>query len=146
MKPYRRFSSPVSRLDDMRTQEKINSIANSRYATSTSEPIKANLHAYYSAKRIMDLIMAFCLLIFLLPIMILIGLAIFIYSPGPIFFVQERVGAKRRLRGNKHHWELTTFHCYKFRTMKINADSFIHREYVRALIENDHEQTTRKSF
>jgi lipopolysaccharide/colanic/teichoic acid biosynthesis glycosyltransferase len=88
----------------------------------------------------MDAVIASCLLICLLPIMILAGLAIVICSPGPVFFVQERVGAKRQPNGNKTYWETTTFHCYKFRTMKVNADSSIHREYIKALIENNQEQ------
>ena len=70
--------------------------------------------------------------------MILVGIAIFVYSPGPIFFVQERIGARRRIYDNKTYWEATTFRCYKFRTMKVNADPSIHQEYIKALIENNH--------
>ena len=108
--------------------------------TASFKPINLNNRAYFFAKRTMDLVVASFLLLSLLPVMILVGLAIFIYSPGPIFFKQERVGAKRRMEGNNVYWESTTFLCYKFRTMKINADSSIHKEYIKALIENNHEQ------
>ena len=121
----------------MNIQEKLSS---PRYAKKTLKPVAIGQRTYYVVKRIMDLVIAFCLLIFLLPIIILTGLAIFIYSPGPIFFVQERVGANRRVNGNKFIWEPVTFRCYKFRTMKVNADSSIHREYIKALIENNQEQ------
>ena len=124
----------------MHTQEKIPAISTARYVAGTSRPTIASWHAYYAAKRAMDLIIASGLLICLSPIMLLVGLAIFIYSPGPIFFMQERIGARRRINGNKIYWEPVTFHCFKFRTMKVNADSSIHREYIKALIENNHEQ------
>jgi lipopolysaccharide/colanic/teichoic acid biosynthesis glycosyltransferase len=124
----------------MCAQEKIRVISKSHYATKSLQTTLSAQLFYYIVKRVMDLIIASCLVICLLPLMILVGLAIFIYSPGPVFFVQERVGAKRRLKGRQIHWEPTTFHCYKFRTMKVNADSSIHREYIKALIENNHEQ------
>src|SRR5262245_41120849 len=95
---------------------------------------------YYAVKRVLDVAMASCLLLLLLPLMILAAIAILIYSPGPIFFTQERVGAKRRSDGNHIYWEPTTFHCYKFRTMRLDTDSSIHRAYIKALIENDERQ------
>ena len=124
----------------MNTQEEIRTVSDSYFATRTLKSTVTNQRAYYIAKRIMDLVIASCLLICLLPIMILVGLAIYIYSPGPVFFIQERVGARRRMNGNNISWEPTTFPCYKFRTMKINADSSIHREYIKALIENNRER------
>jgi lipopolysaccharide/colanic/teichoic acid biosynthesis glycosyltransferase len=96
--------------------------------------------AYYAAKRVMDVLIASCLLLVLLPLMILAGIAIFVYSPGPIFFTQERVGAKRRSDGKHISWEPTTFRCYKFRTMRLNTDPSIHRAYIKALIDNDEGQ------
>ncbi len=96
--------------------------------------------SYYLAKRVLDIFAASILFLLLLPLMLLIALAIKIYSPGPIFFVQERVGSKRRTRGKKLYWKRVTFSCYKFRTMHLNADSSIHQTYIKALINNDHEQ------
>jgi lipopolysaccharide/colanic/teichoic acid biosynthesis glycosyltransferase len=96
--------------------------------------------SYYAAKRVMDVIVSGFLLFLLLPVMILIAIAIVVYSPGPILFIQERVGAKRRSDGRHIYWEPTTFHCYKFRTMKPNTDSSIHRAYIKALIDNDEKE------
>ena len=85
---------------------------------------------YYAMKRVMDIVIALTLLVVLSPLMLLIAVAILLYSPGPVFFVQERVGAKRQLRGKYTYWQKTTFPCYKFRTMRINADPSIHKAYI----------------
>jgi lipopolysaccharide/colanic/teichoic acid biosynthesis glycosyltransferase len=78
----------------------------------------------------------------LLPLNILVAILIYIYSPGPVFFIQERVGAKRQFCGNHLYWKKVNFRCYKFRTMKVNADTSIHQAYVKALIENNENQMT----
>ncbi len=95
---------------------------------------------YYISKRIIDFVIALFLLILLSPLMLFISLAIKLYSPGSIFFIQERVGARQEGRGKARYWKKTTFPCCKFRTMHINADHAIHQAYVKALIENNHEQ------
>jgi lipopolysaccharide/colanic/teichoic acid biosynthesis glycosyltransferase len=95
---------------------------------------------YYIVKRILDIVVSFLLLVLASPLMLLIAAMIFLYSPGPILFVQERVGAKRQLCGKYLCWKKVNFRCYKFRTMKINADPSIHQAYVKALIKNDQDQ------
>jgi lipopolysaccharide/colanic/teichoic acid biosynthesis glycosyltransferase len=62
-------------------------------------------------KRILDLSVAVVFLLCSLPVWLLIAVAIKVDSPGPVFFVQERVG----LRG-RH------FRFYKFRSMRVDAD------------------------
>jgi lipopolysaccharide/colanic/teichoic acid biosynthesis glycosyltransferase len=95
---------------------------------------------YYFIKRMLDFTVALVLLIFLSPIMLVVGILIFVYSPGPIFFSQERVGAVRQSHKSYRYWKRANFRCYKFRTMKVNSDSAIHQAYVKALIENNQEQ------
>lgn len=107
---------------------------------NTLRLVAENRGLYYISKRVIDFVIALVLLVSLSPLMILIAVAIKLYSPGPIFFSQERVGAKRQGRGKAAYWKKTTFSCYKFRTMHINADHAIHEAYVKALIENNHEQ------
>lgn len=97
----------------------------------------ADRRVYYLTKRVMDVGIAALLLILLSPVMILVGILIFIYSPGPIFFIQERVGARRHTHGKTVTWEPVTFRCFKFRTMKQNADPAVHKAYVQALIRKD---------
>ena len=92
---------------------------------------------YYISKRILDIAIASVLFLVCLPLMLLISCLIFIYSPGHILFVQKRVGAKLCRDGDRIYWEQVEFPCYKFRTMKENADPEIHKKYVQALIKND---------
>lgn len=61
-------------------------------------------------KRLFDLILATLVLIFTLPFMLLIALLIRLQDNGPVFFKHARCG-----RGG------VSFMCYKFRTMKLNA-------------------------
>ena len=63
-------------------------------------------------KRFMDISLSFLLLMVLSPILFLIALLVKLGSHGPIFYVQERMG----LDG-------VSFQMYKFRSMKINAES-----------------------
>ena len=99
-----------------------------------------NRDGYYFIKRVLDFSSAAVLLVLFFPLMLLIALLIILYSPGPVFFVQERVGAKRQRLGNRLYWKKTIFRCYKFRTMRINADPSLHQAYMRALIENNQEK------
>ena len=73
---------------------------------------RETIYGYPSvAKRLMDITLATILLIILFPIFIAMAVAIKITSPGPILFIQERVGYGKRI-----------FRLYKFRTMVANAE------------------------
>jgi lipopolysaccharide/colanic/teichoic acid biosynthesis glycosyltransferase len=111
-----------------------------QYDPDTTHLVTDERHAYYLFKRLFDFSVALFLLILLSPLLLLIAIAIFVYSPGPVFFVQERVGARRKNQDGRTRWERADFRCYKFRTMKLNADSSIHQAYIKALIENNEEQ------
>jgi lipopolysaccharide/colanic/teichoic acid biosynthesis glycosyltransferase len=111
-----------------------------QHGGTTMELIISDRRAYYFMKRIMDIGMALALLVVAMPIMLVAAIAILVYSPGPIFFVQERVGARRRTHGKITTWEPVKFRCLKFRTMKCNADSAIHKAYMQALIEQNDAQ------
>ena len=63
-------------------------------------------------RRIVNLMAAFIGLIFSLPVIPLVALAVKLSSPGPVFYRQKRVG-----RGG------VIFHCYKFRTMRQDAEA-----------------------
>ncbi|MGA7194803.1 MAG: sugar transferase [Anaerolineales bacterium] len=111
-----------------------------KYDPDALRLIAKDRSGYYLAKRIADIFASLILLVISFPLMLLIALAIKIYSPGPIFFKQERVGSKRQTRGKSSYWKRVTFRCYKFRTMHHNADSSVHQAYIKALINNDQEQ------
>ena len=124
----------------MQYQEESRLASLPRHATGGFHIVAADRRTYYAIKRLLDISLASFLLLALLPIMIIVGIAIFIYSPGPIFFIQERVGAKRKNNGKFLHWEPVKFKCIKFRTMKLNADPSVHQAYIKALIENNQKE------
>jgi lipopolysaccharide/colanic/teichoic acid biosynthesis glycosyltransferase len=95
----------------------------------TSGVVVHGLESFFASrvpgsKRAMDIVGSIVLLVLLSPIFLLTAILIKIVSPGPVFFKQERVG-----HGGK------MFLCWKFRTMKVNADTSVHEEYVRSLIK-----------
>lgn len=77
-------------------------------------------------KRAMDLIIAGTALIAVSPVMLVTAALIKLTSPGPVFFVQERVGLNGR-----------TFRMIKFRSMRTNSDPNIHKEYLKKLIQGN---------
>lgn len=72
-------------------------------------------------KKIMDIVGGVILLIILSPLLLFISLAIYIDSPGPIFYRQKRLGRS-----------FETFWALKFRTMVKDAD-----ESLKELLENN---------
>jgi lipopolysaccharide/colanic/teichoic acid biosynthesis glycosyltransferase len=94
---------------------------------------------YYLVKRIVDIIFSALLLLGFSPIFLIIIVAIKIYSPGPVFYIQKRVGARRVKHNGVQYWKKEIFPCFKFRTMHVNADTAVHQAYMRALIENNEE-------
>lgn len=100
---------------------------------------------YWAIKRIVDLIGAVVLLTLLSPLMLLIAVLIKLDSPGPVFFVQQRLGSrplyKGRGKGSEMYWEVRSFPMYKFRSMFHNVDESLHieriREYASGIIETD---------
>jgi exopolysaccharide biosynthesis polyprenyl glycosylphosphotransferase len=63
------------------------------------------------AKRLVDIVISVAMSLLLLPVFLLTALLIRLTSPGPVFFVQKRLGL------NKRH-----FGMYKFRTMVADAE------------------------
>ncbi|MCB0190952.1 MAG: sugar transferase [Anaerolineae bacterium] len=84
-----------------------------------------------------DFSLALLLLLLLLPLLLVIALLVKWDSPGPVFFVQERVGAKRRSNNGRTYWELYEFSIYKFRTMWVDVDPEIHLKFMDAYIAGD---------
>jgi undecaprenyl-phosphate galactose phosphotransferase len=74
----------------------------------------------WMVKKNLDRIIAFFLLIFLLPIFLGIAIGIKITSRGPVIYKQKRIGKDGR-----------EFTFYKFRSMFMNTDDSNHREFVK---------------
>jgi len=96
---------------------------------------------YFYCKRLMDLVLATLMLVFLLPLMLLVAILIRLDTPGPVFFVQERVGAKRRSEGGRTTWKVENFCVRKFRSMVANADQSVHQAHIKAFVEGSIETT-----
>src|ERR1700743_2408907 len=68
---------------------------------------------YLIYKRLMDLLTSLVIIVLVFPWLFpIIMLMIKLDSRGPVFFSQKRVGFLGK-----------TFRCYKFRTMRVNADA-----------------------
>jgi exopolysaccharide biosynthesis polyprenyl glycosylphosphotransferase len=72
-----------------------------------------------ATKRGLDIVGSLLLLSLLSPLFVLIAALVKLKSPGPVFFKQTRVGRKAQ-----------PFTMLKFRSMRVNADSAIHQQYV----------------
>jgi len=97
------------------------------HAVETEESLSQRL--YFVCKRIMDVTFTALLFPLLVPLMLLVAVLIRLDSPGPVFFVQERIGVKRRTSAGRTTWELYTFPFYKFRSMVNDADPTPHQQY-----------------
>jgi lipopolysaccharide/colanic/teichoic acid biosynthesis glycosyltransferase len=87
----------------------------------------------YWLKRPMDIVGAALALLVFSPLMLLIAIAVKLTSPGPIIFRQTRLG-----KGG------VPFVFYKFRSMRVNGDDRIHREYVAKLIKGEHDKVNQQ--
>jgi Undecaprenyl-phosphate glucose phosphotransferase len=63
-------------------------------------------------KRLFDILFASLFLLLLLPLLVIVGIAVWLTSPGPILYRQERVGLDGK-----------PFGMLKFRTMRIEAEA-----------------------
>ncbi|MFZ0732911.1 MAG: sugar transferase [Candidatus Sulfotelmatobacter sp.] len=63
-------------------------------------------------KRAIDIVVSLTAIILISPVMLLAALLVRLTSPGPIFFVQKRLGLNKRI-----------FNIYKFRTMVVDAEA-----------------------
>jgi exopolysaccharide biosynthesis polyprenyl glycosylphosphotransferase len=78
-------------------------------------------------KRMMDVVGSLAVLILFSPLFLLVALLVKLTSKGPILFKQERLGQFGK-----------TFNCLKFRSMRVNNDLKIHREFMKRVISGQH--------
>ena len=77
----------------------------------TSDLIRQQSLVGRSLKRSGDIVFSAAVLILGCPLLLLIAVLVWLSSPGPIFYVQRRIG-----RGYQY------FGCIKFRTMQVDAE------------------------
>ena len=91
-------------------------------------PNKKKRVFYCFVKRFFDIVVSLLLLIVLSPLMLIIAIAIKCDSKGSVIFKQKRMGKNG-----------TTFTCYKFRTMSLDAPS----DCATSRLENPEQYQTR---
>jgi len=95
-----------------------------------TEPLLRDLHLSTRArmrcalKRCLDITASAALLALISPLFLLIAALVKLKSPGPVFFRQVRVGEYGK-----------PFTMLKYRTMHVNNDHAIHKEFVSQLIK-----------
>ncbi len=76
-------------------------------------------------KRILDISLILLASPLWLPLMLIIAAGITLVSRGPVIFRQERVGYRGR-----------RFMCFKFRSMRFNADVRVHKDHLQQLMKS----------
>ncbi len=94
-------------------------------------------HFYYLVKRLLDVFLSCVGLVLCAPLFALIYIAIRLESSGNPIFTQERVGTFLDKVDGKQVWTQRHFNMYKFRTMRSNASSKVHQEFIKAYIKGD---------
>jgi lipopolysaccharide/colanic/teichoic acid biosynthesis glycosyltransferase len=87
-----------------------------------------------TVKRAMDVLGSLAALIVFSPVFLGIALAIKLTSKGPVFFRQQRIGQYG-----------VPFTFLKFRSMRVNNDASVHKEYVRQLIAGQADSKTKNN-
>jgi lipopolysaccharide/colanic/teichoic acid biosynthesis glycosyltransferase len=95
------------------------------------EPILQRLRSeprrpvYEAVKRAVDVAGSLFLLAVLLPLLLVLAALVKLTSKGPIFFRQVRVGERAK-----------PFKMLKFRTMRVDVDHTLHKEFVTSFIKS----------
>jgi len=85
-----------------------------------------NTWLFDRVKHILDVLFALLLCCLLSPLFLLISLAIKLDSAGPVFYRPQAIGKNG-----------VVFYLYKFRSMRADSDSKIHKDYVSQLIKGE---------
>lgn len=74
---------------------------------------------YAFVKRLLDILISGLGLLAISPVLLIVAILVRLDSPGPVIFVQERVGLNRK-----------PFNMYKFRSMKLQTDEEEHDKWT----------------
>jgi lipopolysaccharide/colanic/teichoic acid biosynthesis glycosyltransferase len=90
------------------------------------KPSESGVNFQQKLKRAFDLFVALSGMVLIWPIFLIIGIAIKLNSPGPIFYKHRRIGKDGKL-----------FSLYKFRSMEYGSDDSNYLLYLSELIESE---------
>jgi len=88
--------------------------------------LQRNARFFSGLKRLMDVAMTVPLLVLLMPLFMVIALAVKLDSKGPVFYRAEAVGEGGR-----------RFRMLKFRSMQVNGEHDIHKNFVTKFIKGE---------
>lgn len=108
-------------------------------ATATQSP--ARRLARLILKRAFDMLAASFLVVVLAPVFVLVAVAIKLDSPGPVWFRQQRIGSRPRVRRGFTEWRTETFRIYKFRSMVSDGDESVHESYIESFVHGSAEDS-----
>jgi exopolysaccharide production protein ExoY len=77
-------------------------------------------------KRLLDISLLIVALPLLAPLFLIVSGIVRLVSRGPVIFRQERIGQMGR-----------RFTCYKFRTMRVDAETVVHQQHLSELIRSE---------
>lgn len=133
----------VSKLQSISNGSQIGAEVHALFDADSERQLASNLLQtadrpyYFFFKRFFDVTLALLALVLLWPLLGLIALLVKLDSSGSAIFAQERVGVRLRRYNGVTYWERVLFTCYKFRSMRIDADQNLHRKFVEAYIAGD---------
>jgi lipopolysaccharide/colanic/teichoic acid biosynthesis glycosyltransferase len=104
-------------------------VADARLYPSPSKRIESNKFSRI-LKRCIDIVGSIFGIIIFSPFFIIIPIIAKVTSKGPVFFTQKRVGQGGRL-----------FTCIKFRSMCVQKDYTIHKEFITKFIQSSKNET-----
>ena len=107
----------------------MNQTASSSTQTIVEQPATVPFW-YDTVKRFLDIVVSLVGLVVFFPLWLLIGVAIKLTSPGPIFYIADAVGKDDKL-----------FPFCKFRTMRIDSEQTPHKEYLARFVERNEPYT-----
>jgi len=81
---------------------------------------------YHRAKRAVDIVLVLISLPIVIPVLLISALAIYLESPGPVLFIQKRIGRGGHL-----------FRMYKLRTMKLKLNDSHCQEFMQAYVRGE---------
>jgi len=81
-----------------------------------------------TTKRVMDIVASAAALVLFAPLFLIVAALVKLSSRGPVFFKQERLGQFGK-----------EFTFLKFRSMYVNNDHQIHAEFMKRVINGDHD-------
>lgn len=97
----------VDFVEDKNDEENADGVRGHLVATGKTQEKR---NAYCFVKRVFDIVLSFGGLVILSPVFLVIIIAIIIDDPGPVFFLQKRIGVNKQ-----------NFCLHKFRSMKMST-------------------------